>query len=183
MIAIRSSPRVDHWRRLRTSFCNVLQQPEEALHCGIVSGPADPAHGPDHSVAVDHALQFPRPALTAPCRNAGCNRPRIGPRPLRRATALSSAVTAKRAFKPCAYRVADNPCGVHVLPGAEVDLAFPCRVFADVGQPDLVRSVGGALELDRIIMNRGRDVCAWHDEVAIHQLFGVSAHVVVFGGA
>lgn len=51
-------------------------------------------------------------------------------------------------------RVADDPVGVHVFDGAEVELAFIGAVLGDVGQPDLVGGLGAELTLHEVVMNR-----------------------------
>ena len=107
----------------------LLQQREERFHGGVVAGGADLAHRADHAVAGEGALRF---------RDRNCDprsecrmQPATSPR---RATALSSAATARRAFIRDVDRVADDPVRVHVFDGAEVELAFVGPVLGDVGR-------------------------------------------------
>lgn len=54
------------------------------------------------------------------------------------------------------HRVADTPSRVDVVDRAQVELALAGRVFGDVGQPQLVRGVGGEPAVDQVV--RGRAV-------------------------
>jgi len=71
----------------------LLQQREERLHRGVVAGRTNPAHGADHVMAVELVDQLPgtklRPAVVCSTQPAT-----PAPAALRRATALSSALTA-----------------------------------------------------------------------------------------
>jgi hypothetical protein len=55
---------------------------------------------------------------------------------------------------PRVDRVADDPVGVDVLDRAEVELALAGAVLGDVGQPQLVRSTGGEVALDQVVVDR-----------------------------
>ena len=67
----------------------------------------------------------------------------------RRATALCSAVDGQPGLHPRVDGVADDPVGEHVLDRAEVELALAGAVLGDVGQPQLVRCVGGEVAARR----------------------------------
>jgi hypothetical protein len=51
-------------------------------------------------------------------------------------------------------RVAHQALGAGVLDRAEVELALGGRVFSDVGEPDLVRVLGGEVSLQQIVVHR-----------------------------
>ena len=100
---------------------------------------------PTMRVPVQGVDEFPCCEIAIRGRCAGCSRP---PSP-RRATALSRAATASRDFIRESMRVADDPVGEHVLDRAEVELALAGVVLGDVGQPQLVRRVGGEVAVRR----------------------------------
>ena len=51
-------------------------------------------------------------------------------------------------------RVSHDPVGEDVLHDAAVELSFPRTVLGDVGEPQLVRSLGGEVSLDEVVMDR-----------------------------
>lgn len=60
----------------------------------------------------------------------------------------------ERGLHQCVDRIAHNPVGIHVLDGAQVELAFVGVVLGDVGQPHLVGGLGAEQTLYEVVMDR-----------------------------
>jgi hypothetical protein len=61
----------------------------------------------------------------------------------------------QRDLHPRVQGVADDSVRVHVLDGAEVELALIGAVLGDVGQPDFVGGPSAELAVDEVIVDRG----------------------------
>ena len=127
----------------------LLQEAEEALHGGVVSGRADPAHRSDHGMPGESAHVLPASKLRSPVgmQHAAGDVTTPGDRVVQR-------VDRDAGLHPRVDRIAHDPVGEHVLDRAKVKLAFQRAMLRDVRQPQLVRHRRGEVPLDEVVMDR-----------------------------
>ena len=128
----------------------------------MAPGRADLSHRTEQPVPGEGVPEHVRAELPAavgvqhaPRHHARASSPRDG---------LVKGVHGQRGLHAPGHGVPHDPPGVEVLDGAEVELALARGVLGDVGQPELVQSLGGELALDTVIAH-GRagpaPVLAW----------------------
>ena len=118
------------------------QEREERLHRRVVTGGGDPAHRSAQAMPAQCLGVGPASKLTTPIAvdHTSCNVASTADRVLQ-------SSNGEVAGHPWSHRIADDAVAEHVLDRAQVELALTGGMLGDVGQPQLVRSIGSEMAL------------------------------------